>query len=110
MRIDIHGQHIDVTPALRDYVAMRFERLGRHFERPFDVRTVLSVEKTRQWAEATVSLSGRVFHADAEGSDNRQQRARHQHGQRRRADSGRDIGHPAAGQARRAIRLQRGGE
>lgn len=69
MRIDIHGQHIDVTPALRDYVAMRFERLARHFERPFDVRTVLSVEKTRQWAEATVSLSGRVFHADAEGSD-----------------------------------------
>lgn len=69
MRIDIHGQHIDVTPALRDYVATRFERLGRHVEQPFDVRTVLSVEKTRQWAEATVTLAGRTIHADADGAD-----------------------------------------
>lgn len=69
MRIDIHGQHLDVTSALRDYVATRFERLARHFDRPFDVRTVLSVEKTRQHAEATVTLAGRVFHADAEGVD-----------------------------------------
>ena len=69
MRIDIHGQHIDVTPAIREYVATRFERLGRHFEQPFDVRTILSVEKTRQHAEATVTLAGRVFHADAEGQD-----------------------------------------
>ena len=69
MRIDIHGQHIDVTPALRDYVATRFERLARHVERPFDVRTVLAVEKTRQWAEATVTLAGHTVHADAEGLD-----------------------------------------
>ena len=69
MRIDIHGQHIDVTPALRDYVATRFERLARHVERPFDVRTVLAVEKTRQWAEATVTLAGHTVHADADGVD-----------------------------------------
>ncbi len=68
MRIDIHGQHIDVTPALRDYVATRFERLARHVEQPFDVRTVLAVEKSRQWAEATVTLAGRTVHADADAS------------------------------------------
>ena len=69
MRIEIHGQHIDVTPALRDYVATRFERLGRHFEQPFDVRTILSVEKNRQCAEATVAIAGRTLHADADGVD-----------------------------------------
>lgn len=69
MRIDIHGQHIDVTPALRDYVATRFERLARHFEQPFEVRTVLAVEKARQWAEATIILAGRRVHADSEGRD-----------------------------------------
>lgn len=69
MRIETHGQNIEVTPALRDYVNTRFERLGRHFEQPFDVRTVLSVEKARQCAEATINLAGRTFHADAEGSD-----------------------------------------
>ncbi|TZF91605.1 ribosome hibernation-promoting factor, HPF/YfiA family [Cognatilysobacter lacus] len=69
MRIDIHGQHIDVTPALRDYVATRFERLARHFEQPFEIRTVLAVEKARQWAEATIILAGRRVHADADGRD-----------------------------------------
>lgn len=69
MRIEIHGQHIDVTPALRDYVATRFERLARHFDQPFDVRTVLSVEKSRHCAEATLTPAGRAFHADAEGVD-----------------------------------------
>lgn len=69
MRIDIHGQHIEVTQALRDYVALRFERLGRHVEQPFEVRTVLAVEKARQWAEATVTLAGHRIHADAEGLD-----------------------------------------
>lgn len=69
MRIEIHGQHIDVTQALRDYVATRFQRLGRHFELPCDVRTVLSVEKTRQCAEATVVFAGAKVHADAEGVD-----------------------------------------
>ena len=69
MRIEVHGQHIDVTPALREYVATRFNRLGRHFDQPFDVRTVLSVEKNRQCAEATVTMAGRTFHAVAEGVD-----------------------------------------
>lgn len=69
MRIEIHGQHIEVTSALREYVATRFERLARHFEQPFDVRTTLTVEKTRQCAEATVNMAGRTYHADAEGVD-----------------------------------------
>lgn len=69
MRIEIHGQHIEVTAALRDYVTTRFERLARHVEQPFEVRTILSVEKSRQCAEATVHLAGRTLHADAEGVD-----------------------------------------
>ncbi|AXK71391.1 ribosome-associated translation inhibitor RaiA [Lysobacter sp. TY2-98] len=69
MRIEVHGQNIDVTPALREYVATRFSRLGRHFDQPFDVRTILLVEKTRQCAEATVVMPGRSFHAVAEGVD-----------------------------------------
>lgn len=69
MHIEIHGQHIDVTPALRDYVSTRFERLARHFDQPFEVRVTLSVEKSRHCAEATLAPPGRTFHADAEGID-----------------------------------------
>ena len=69
MRIEIHGQHIDVTPALREYVATRLERLARHFDQPFDVRVVLSVDKPRHRAEATLTPAGRSLHADADGAD-----------------------------------------
>jgi putative sigma-54 modulation protein len=69
MRIDTHGQQIEVTPALRDYVDTKLARLGRHFDQPLDVRTMLSIEKPNHRAEATVNLAGRVLHADASAVD-----------------------------------------
>lgn len=69
MRIETHGQQIEVTPALRDYVESRFARLSRHFDHPFEVRTQLSLDKPDHKAEATVSVSGRTLHADANAVD-----------------------------------------
>ena len=69
MQIETHGHQIDVTPALRDYVATRFERLGRHFEHPCQIRVQLGLEKPQHKAEATVNLSGRSFHTDALAQD-----------------------------------------
>jgi len=69
MRIETHGQQIDVTPALRDYVESKLQRLSRHFEQPFDVRAQLSVDKPDHLAEATINLAGRTLHADARAID-----------------------------------------
>ena len=69
MRIETHGQRIAVTPALRDYVEARLSRLARHFDQPLEVRTQLRVEKPAHRAEATVSVSGRTLHADADAID-----------------------------------------
>ena len=69
MRIETHGQQIEVTPALRDYVETRFARLSRHFDQPFEVRTQLSLDKPEHKAEATVNVSGRTLHADANAID-----------------------------------------
>ena len=69
MRIEIHGHEIKVTAALRDYVESKFERLSRHFEHPFEVRTQLSLDKPDHRAEATVNLSGQMLHADASALD-----------------------------------------
>ena len=69
MRIETHGQQIDVTPALRDYVESKLQRLSRHFEQPFDVRTQLSVDKPDHLAEATINLAGKTLHADARAID-----------------------------------------
>ena len=69
MRIETHGQQIDVTPALRDYVESKLARLERHYEQPLDVRAQLRVDKPDHRAEATVNIAGRTLHADANAID-----------------------------------------
>jgi putative sigma-54 modulation protein len=69
MRIETHGQQLEVTAAMRDYVECKLARLGRHFDHPIDVRTTLAVEKPDHRAEATLNIAGRTMHADASGVD-----------------------------------------
>ena len=69
MRIETHGQQIEITSALRDYVETRFARLARHSDRPLDVRTTLAVEKPEHRAEATLAINGKPVHADATAQD-----------------------------------------
>ena len=69
MQIETHGQQLEVTPSLRDYVETRLARLGRHFEHPCQIRVQLGLDKPEHRAEATLSLSGRTLHADANGQD-----------------------------------------
>lgn len=69
MRIETHGQQIEVTPALRDYVESKLARLERHYDQPFEVRTQLSLDKPSHRAEATVSIAGKTLHADANAVD-----------------------------------------
>ncbi|HUH89398.1 MAG TPA: ribosome-associated translation inhibitor RaiA [Lysobacter sp.] len=69
MRIEIYGQQIEITAALRDYVEAKFARLQRHFEQPFEVRAQLGLDKPDHRAEATITCAGRTFHADAAAAD-----------------------------------------
>lgn len=69
MRIDISGHNIDITPALRDYVHAKLERVDRHFDHHLDVRIILSVDKLDQKAEATVAIAGKTLFADAVTED-----------------------------------------
>ncbi len=58
MQLNLTGHHIDVTPALRSYVTSKMERLERHFDHVTNMHVVLTVEKLRQKAEATLHVSG----------------------------------------------------
>lgn len=69
MQLDIHGQQIEVTPALREYVDNKLQRLDRHIDQPFDVRVQLGLDKPNHRAEATINLSGKTLHADASAID-----------------------------------------
>ena len=66
MQINLTGHHVDITSPLREYVTSKMERVERHFDHVTDIHVILSVEKLRHKAEATlrVSGSGKLF-ADA---------------------------------------------
>lgn len=69
MNLTISGHHLDVTPALREYVHTKLERVLRHFDQVVDVTVLLSVEKhkekeRRQKAEVTLHVKGRDLFAE----------------------------------------------
>jgi putative sigma-54 modulation protein len=66
MQLNLSGHHIDITTALRDYVSNKMERLERHFDHVTNMHVILSVEKLRQKAEATLHVSGANLFANAE--------------------------------------------
>ena len=66
MQLNITGHHVEVTDALRAYVTEKLDRVERHFDHVTNVHVVLSVEKLRQKAEATINITGNQLHAVAE--------------------------------------------
>ena len=69
MQINLAGHHVEITPALRDYVHNKMDRVIRHFDRLTSVQVILSVEKLRQKAEAKLHLAGHEIYADATEED-----------------------------------------
>jgi putative sigma-54 modulation protein len=69
MQISVTGHHLDITDSLKDYVSDKFAKLERHFDHVTNVHVILSLEKQRQKAEATMHVSGGNIFADAESED-----------------------------------------
>lgn len=69
MNLTVTGHHVDVTRSMRDYVTDKMERLQRRSDKVFGVHVILSVEKIRQKAEATIQVSGTKLYADTTESD-----------------------------------------
>ena len=69
MQLNVSGHHVDVTDSLRNYVSSKMEKLERHFDRITNMNVILTVEKQRQKAEATIHASGAEIFAEAEQDD-----------------------------------------
>lgn len=64
MNLTISGHHLEVTPALREYVLNKLDRVTRHFDQVVDVNVLLTVDNQkekarRQRAEVTLHVKGR---------------------------------------------------
>lgn len=69
MNLNISGHHLDVTPAIRDYVIAKLERVTRHFDNVIDVNVILSVDKLQHKVEATVHVRGKDIHVESIDAD-----------------------------------------
>ena len=69
MQINIDGHHVELTDSMQEYIRSKMTRIERHFDQVVDVHVVLSVEKQRQMAEATIHVAGNNLHAHSESED-----------------------------------------
>jgi putative sigma-54 modulation protein len=74
MNLTISGHHLEVTPALREYVLTKLDRVTRHFDQVVDVNVLLTVEKQkekdkRQRAEVTLHTKGKDIFVETAHED-----------------------------------------
>jgi ribosome hibernation promoting factor len=69
MNLHLTGHHVDITPAIRDYVVQKLSRINRHFDHVIDVNVIMTVEKLDQKIEANVHLSGKDIHVRCNDGD-----------------------------------------
>jgi putative sigma-54 modulation protein len=69
MQLNVSGHHVEVSEALKAYATEKFDKLKRHYDHITNAHVVLSVEKLRQRAEATVHVSGAELFAEVDSDD-----------------------------------------
>ncbi len=74
MNLKISGHHLELTPAIRDYVETKLERIRRHFDHVIDIAVILAVEnlaqkEKRQRAEITLRVRGKDIHVESFSED-----------------------------------------
>ena len=69
MNLHLTGHHVEITPAIREYVTQKLSRINRHFDHVIDVNVIMTVEKLDQKIEANVHLSGKDIHVQANDAD-----------------------------------------
>lgn len=74
MNLTISGHHFDVTPALRNYVTSKLDKITRHFDQVVDVRVLLTIDNLkekdlRQRAECNIHVKGKDLFAESAHAD-----------------------------------------
>lgn len=69
MAITVRGKNIEVTPALKDYVAKRVGKVTKYFDVLGEITVVLTVEKGRHIVEVTVPVNGMLLRGEEATTD-----------------------------------------
>ncbi len=66
MNLTITGRHVEVTPAIREYLTSKLDRVTRHFDSVTSSTAILSVEKLQQKVEVTLHVRGKDIFVESE--------------------------------------------
>jgi putative sigma-54 modulation protein len=69
MNLHLTGHHVAITPAIREYVQNKLQRITDHFDHVIDVNVILTVEKLQQSVEATVHVRGKEIFCESAADD-----------------------------------------
>jgi len=69
MNLNLTGHRLEITPAIRDYVMAKLDRVTRHFDDVIDVNVVMSVDKLRHKVEVNLHARGKDIHVEAIEAD-----------------------------------------
>lgn len=69
MNLHLTGHHLEITPAIRDYISSKLQRITHHFDHVIDVNVMLAVEKLNHKVEASVHVRGRDIHCESTAPD-----------------------------------------
>jgi putative sigma-54 modulation protein len=69
MNLHLTGHHVEITPAIREYVTSKLARINRHFDHVIDVNVIMTVEKLDKKIEANVHVAGKEIHVRSNDAD-----------------------------------------
>ena len=69
MNLHLTGHHLEITPAIRDYVSGKLARITHHFDHVIDVNVILTVEKLQRRVEASVHVRGKEIFCESADAD-----------------------------------------
>lgn len=69
MNLHLSGRHLEITPAIRDYVSSKLARITHHFDHVIEVNVILSVERLQRKIEASVHVRGKDIFCKSADAD-----------------------------------------
>lgn len=69
MNLQLIGHHLEITPALREYVESKILRVSSRFDHVTDIKVTLSVEKLVQKVDVTLRVPGNDLHIESSGEN-----------------------------------------
>jgi len=69
MNLHLTGHHLEITPAIREYVSGKLQRITHHFDHVIDLHAILTVERAQCKIEASVHVRGKEIFCECADAD-----------------------------------------